>query len=159
MATVAQNAFAEMLFGNSRILGPSKISIAKSLLDEHTPYVKENDANHADYVVMLQPHFKQVFIDALSWDDTDFDMSKSEINLYRLFSKWAVGDTDLSDPRYNEKLKAVNAMDSFVVQEIYNRPCTSLKTLETAANRLGLTGNTSGRYSDMSNYNDRVGAV
>ena len=148
------NSFAGMLANNGYAVG-TKTELAKSLFDEHSPYVIENDANYMDYVIMLTSHFKGAYLDALSWDDTDFDMSKEEMTLYRLYSAWAVGKTDLRDERFKEKLKAVNAMDNYIVQEIYNKPCTVLKTFSSAGNRAGYKNNNSPRYLDTSNYKKR----
>ena len=136
MAAVRRNSFTSILFGGAYSPIYTRVEVAKNLLDANIPYIKEKDANYRDFVIMLMPHFKEAVIKAMSFEGTGFDMSNEEVDLYRDYSDWVVGNYELCIKTEYEKYRAFRAIDSFIVQEVLNRPCTSLETLYTRSTNL-----------------------
>ena len=147
MAAVRRSRFTDILFGGVKRPITTRVGAAKSLLDRYTPYTKEVDANNDDYIIFLLPHFKKSLIDALSWEGTDFDMSPPEIALYRAYSRWLMDKDTICISEEYELYRAVNAIDAFVLQEIYTSPCRSHETLYTRA--YNLTGADKDLYGNM----------
>jgi len=98
-----------------RPLSTSSVFAAKTILDEHKPFVRETDVNGAVYII-LNEHFIYSMGLALQYTDTDYQFSPAESTLWDQYISWVtVGTLYTADV-----MEVLTVLDLWLVDDILN---------------------------------------